>query len=373
MLTNYIEIDIDKIIGNIEKIHNINKDVDICAVVKANAYGLGAVPIAKHIEKYVSYFAVARFEEARSLRYSGIKKPILVLGYVSPQDVKKCLDLDIDISIYDLSLAKEINNTLDEIINCHLAIDTGHSRIGFRFYELDKIRELKSLKNLNIKGIFSHFSTADEKDLTFTKDQERIFSNVLRDLEGDFKFDLVHIDNSAGFIRLRSNYDMARIGIAMYGLYPSDYMRERKDIYLEPCFKFKSIVSHVKEIDEGTSVSYGRSFIADKKMKIATIPVGYADGYFRAFSNLGEVLIKGSHARVVGRVCMDQIMVDVSNIDVNIGDEVIFYDDIYIEANKIATIPYELMTALDMRIPRLYIKNDKVVEVDDYLGEIYED
>ncbi|MDO5026406.1 MAG: alanine racemase [Tissierellia bacterium] len=372
MLTNYIEVDIDKIISNLEKIKAKSKETKICAVIKANAYGLGSVPIAKNIEDHVAYFAVAKFEEAKVLRLGGIKKPILILGYVSLDEVRECVKYDIDIPIYDLNFSRQIDKILDQHVNAHLAIDTGQARIGFRPFEIGSIKKLKDLKMINIRGIFSHFATADEEDDSFTKEQDKKFRDLINKLKGDFTFDLAHISNSAGFIRQKIGYDMARIGISLYGIYPSEYLRNRKDIDLDLAFQFKSIVSFVKEIEPGTSVSYGRSFIANKKMKIATIPVGYADGYFRDFSNIGDVLVNGKKSRVCGRVCMDQMMVDVSGIDVKIGDQVIIYDDIYDQAKKIGTIPYELMTAFNMRLGRIYKRNGKIIEIDDYLGEIYE-
>lgn len=372
MFTNYIEVDIDKIQRNIENIKKISKNKNICAVVKANAYGLGATVIAKYIENQVSYFAVANFIEAKNLRLAGITKPIMILGFVSIEEAKRCVDYDIEIPVYDLSYAQRINNSIDGFLKVHIALDTGHSRLGFREFEFDSILKLKQLKRLKIKGAFSHFSTADEEDKTFTNEQYEKFERIRKKLDDQFNIEIFHIANSAASIYHDLISDMDRIGIAMYGIYPSDYLRERKDIRLEQAFSLKSRVSFVKEINEGDSVSYGRTFKAKSRMKIATIPIGYADGYFRAFSNIGEVLINGKIAKVCGRVCMDQFMVDVSNISCEIEDEVVIYPDIYKEANKIRTIPYELMTSFDMRLTRVYIKDGKIVEVDNYLGEMYE-
>lgn len=373
MFTNYIEVDIDKIKNNIENIKKLSKQKNICAVVKANAYGLGAIVIAKYIEDQVSYFAVATFIEAKNLRLSGIKKPIIILGYVSLEEAKKCADFDIEIPIYDLAYAKKINNSLDFPVKAHIALDTGHSRLGFREFEFDKILELKKLNKLGIKGVFSHFSTADEEDKSFTNEQYKKFERLREKIDTEFSIEIYHIANSAASIYHDINCNMDRIGIAMYGIYPSDYLKNREDIKLEQVFTLRSRISFVKEINKGDSVSYGRTFIAKDRMKIATIPIGYADGYFRSFSNIGEVLVKDKIAKVCGRVCMDQIMVDVSDIECEIEDEVIVYPDIYKEANKIGTIPYELMTSFDMRLTRVYIKDEKVVKVDNYLGELYED
>ncbi len=372
MFTNYIEVDIDKIQRNIENIKKISKNKNICAVVKANAYGLGATVIAKYIENQVSYFAVANYLEAKNLRVSGITKPIIILGFVSVEEANECVDYDIEIPIYDLSYAERINKSIVGDLKVHIALDTGHSRLGFREFEFDRIIKLKQLEKLKIKGAFSHFSTADEEDKTFTQEQYEKFERIRKKLDDQFNIEIFHIANSAASIYHDLISDMDRIGIAMYGIYPSDYLRERKDIRLEQAFSLKSRVSFVKEINEGDSVSYGRTFKAKSRMKIATIPIGYADGYFRAFSNIGEVLINGKIAKVCGRVCMDQTMVDVSDIDCKIEDEVILYPDIYEEANKIGTIPYELMTSLDMRLTRVYVKDGSIVHIDNYLGELYE-
>lgn len=372
MLTNYIEIDIDKIINNIKKVKSMNNQTPICAVVKANAYGLGAVPIAAYIEDYVSYIAVARYSEAKALRLSGIKKPILILGYVSLEEAIKCAEYDIDICIFDLDYTFEIDKALNKKLNGHLAIDTGHTRLGFRNYETQKILSLKNLKNIRIRGAFTHYATADEKDTSFSKLQTKLFEETISKVRDEFNIENVHIANSAAGISFDVKSDMIRLGISMYGIYPSDYLKDTSSIDLEKAFKFMSRIAFVKDVKKGTPISYGRTFYTEKDMKIATVPIGYADGYFRAFSNIGEVLVNGESARVCGRVCMDQMMIDVSNIECKIGDEVEIYSDIYKEANKIDTITYELMTSFDMRLERVYKKDGKVVKVDDYIGEIYE-
>lgn len=373
MLTNYIEVDIDKIINNINRIKSKKFPTPICAVVKANAYGLGAVVVARHIEDYVTYFAVAKFSEAKVLRKSGISKPILILGFVNLEEARKCAIYDIDICIYDLDYSFAIDRFIDTQINAHLAIDTGHTRIGFRPNEIDKIFKLKNLKKINIRGAFTHFSTADEKDKDFTIKQNELFKATIAKIRDEFDLENVHIANSAASLYHDVESDMIRLGISMYGIYPSNYLKDISEVELEKTFKFKSKVAFVKEVKEGTPISYGRTFITPSNMKIATIPVGYADGYMRAFSNNGTISINGKPAIVCGRVCMDQMMVDVTNIDCKIGDDVEIYANIYEEADKISTIPYELMTAFSMRLPRVYVRGGKVIKIDDYLGEIYED
>lgn len=373
MIETYVEVDIDKIIKNINNIQSINEESMFCAVIKANGYGLGAVRIAREIEEFVDYFAVARLEEAISLRKSGITKPVMVLAYVNFEEIDKCVKYDIDLPIYDLEYAKKINDSISGKLKVHIALDTGHGRIGFRESELDDIKKLKNLDNLDVISAFSHFSTADEKDTSFTMIQKERFYNILNQIKDYYKFKFIHLANSAGAIKHNITKDMMRIGISLYGIYPSIEVKNEKLIDLEQCFKYISHVSYVKDIPANTPISYGRTFISKEPMKIATIPLGYADGYMRAFSNKGEVLINNKLCKVLGLVCMDQLMVDVSGMEVYMDDEVIIYPNIYKESNKINTIPYELMTSIAMRVPRIYKKNGKIIDIDNYLGEIYED
>lgn len=371
-METYLTIDLDAIKENVIKIKELNKNSMFCAVVKANAYGLGSVEIAQYIENEVDYFAVAKVSEALILRKNGIKKPILILGYVSYKDVDLCIKYHIDIPIYDLEYAKKINLNIKNKIDVHIALDTGHSRIGFRDYEVDKIRELKNLKNINVISAFSHYASADEEDETFMNLQAQRYDKIINQIKNDFNFKFLHLSNSAGAIKQKTVKDMVRVGIAIYGIYPSNYLREHSNVDLSQCFSLKSKVSFVKKIKKGTPISYGSTFISPSEMKVATVAIGYADGFFRAFSNIGELSIKGKNCRILGRVCMDQLMVDVSTLDVNIDDEVILYPDIYKEAEKISTITYELMTSVSMRVPRVYIKNNSVVKIVDYLGISHE-
>ena len=373
MIESCVEINIDKIIENIQNIRKINPKSMYCAVLKANGYGLGAYKIAAYIEDYVDYFAVARVTEALALREANIKKPILILGAVYYKDVQKCIDNNIDIPIIDLDYAKLINENINGKVNAHLLLDTGMGRIGFRDFEEDKIRELNNLENINIISAFTHFSTADEADTHYTEMQHEKFNKMVKDINDSFNLEFVHLGNSAGAIKHHITRDMMRVGIATYGLYPSDLLKEEKDVELKQCFSFRTRVIYLKEVEAGTSISYGRTFISDKPMKIATLSIGYADGYMRSFSNIGEVSINGHLCKVLGRVCMDQMMVDVTGVDVSVDDEVIVYPDIYKEAAKVDTIPYELMTSINLRVPRIYKKSGKIISIDNYLGEINED
>lgn len=354
MEENYLLVDLEKILNNIKSIKKRAQKSKFCAVLKADAYGLGSLEVANYIKNYIDYIAVAQFKEAKYLRENGIKTPILILGYLPLDKYKECSKLGIDVVIYDLDYAKKINESLNEKINCHIGLDTGHTRIGFRDFEIEKIKKLKDLENLKFIGAFSHFATADEKDLTYTKEQYKKFTYIIDQIKDDFDLNLVHIANSAASMEYDFKSDLLRVGISLYGIYPSDYIKEVSKIKLEQAFEFKAQISFVKNVEKGTSISYGRTFVAEKEMKVATVAVGYADGFKRSFSNIGEVLVNGKLARVVGRVCMDQMMIDVSDIDCEIGDYVTLYPDIYKEAKKINTIPYELMTSISKRVPRIY-------------------
>ena len=372
MADTYVEIDIDKILYNIETIRFIDKNAMFCAVVKANGYGLGASRIANEIEDEVDYFAVARVSEAINLRKTGITKPVLVLGYVSIDDINKCRDFKIEFPVYDLAYAKRINEKLSGPTDVHIGLDTGHSRLGFREFEIEKIKKLNTLENLNIISAFTHYATADEVDQSFTILQSKRYYDIRGQIDDTFDFKFLHISNSAASIKYKNLKDMARIGISLYGIYPSDHIKDSTDVKLQQCFCLKSEVSFVKTVAKNTPISYGRSYVTDKETQIATISIGYADGYPRILSNQGLVSIHGVGCRVLGRVCMDQLMVDASGLDVRIGDEVIVYPNVYEEAKKANTIAYELMTSISMRVPRIYKKNGKIITIDNYLGEINE-
>ncbi|MCI5839356.1 MAG: alanine racemase [Peptoniphilaceae bacterium] len=356
----YLKVDLDKIRKNIVNLKKFSKNSKFCLVAKADAYGLGDGVVAKEVEDLVDYFAVSRVDEGILLRKNNIKKPIFVLGYVDIQELTGCEKFDIGITIYDYDYAKKINENLNKKLNCHIAIDSGHGRIGFRNFEIDKILKLKNLEKLDCVGIFSHFATADEDDITYTKYQYDYFLDVVDKVKDNFPKIITHISNDAGLIKHKILCDMVRCGISVYGIYPSDVLRKENEIELFEAFELKSTISFVKEIYKGDYISYGRTFRAEKKMKVATVSIGYADGYSRSFSNLGEMSLNGHKCRVLGRVCMDQLMIDVTGLDAKIGDKVSVYPDIYEEAEKIGTIVYELMTNISKRVPRIYYKDEKV-------------
>lgn len=368
--TNMVIVDIEAIRSNIYEMKKLIGNQDFYAVVKADGYGLGSVEIVKRIEDIVDGYCVSSVFEALEIR-DFTKKEILNLGYTQLAEVEGAALEDISIAIYDLEYAKKINEILKGkgiFIKAHIKLDTGHGRLGFRKDDesINQIVEISKLSNIKIEGIFSHLATADEEDIKYTLEQKEIFDYMISQLEEkELVFNKKHLANDAGFIKHKMVYDLVRSGICLYGIYPSELMKKEKDITLKPTFSWLSKVSFVKNIKEGDSVSYGRTFIADKDMKIATIAVGYADGYKRSNSNTGYVLIKGHKAPIVGRVTMDQTMVDVTDIsDIEIGEDVVLIGksgQLQVTPDDLAqwsdTISYEIMTSISKRVYRKYLKN----------------
>lgn len=371
MRTNKVIIDITAIRKNINNLKKKASKARFYAVIKADAYGLGSVEIMKHIDDIVDGYCVSSVSEAMELRDGATKREILNLGYTQLSEVETVASNYISIAIYDLEYAKKINQILEDKnlrIKGHIKLDTGHGRLGFRKspQALDQIIEISKLSNIDLVGIFSHLATADEEDVSHTIEQRDIFQYFIDQLEErGLSFKEKHLANDAGFIKHDFYYDLVRSGICLYGSYPSDLLEEERQVDLYPTFEWLSRVSFVKEVEEGTSISYGRTFIAPSKMKIATVAVGYADGYKRANSNVGYVLIRGQKAPIVGRVTMDQTMVDVTNIEgVQIGDDVTLIGkngDLRIRPEDLAlwadTISYEIMTSISKRVFRDYQEN----------------
>lgn len=365
-----MKIDANRLVVNLDNIkHNINilKNISnnkFFAVIKANAYGLGSVAIAKHIEEDVDMFCVANINEAIELRESGIKKDILILGYIYPENYYLLNKYNLIITIYNFVIANDLNN-LDLDIRGHIKIETGHNRLGFKVNEnsISEILSINEMKNVHIEGMFTHFSSADEIDRQYTNSQIDKFNEMkvaLKDISENW---IIHSDNDAASILYETNSDAIRSGISMYGIYPSDYVKDNFDIGIKNTFELLSKVSNIKEIKKGEAISYNRAFIANSDMKIATVSIGYADGYMRLISNKGYVLINGKRADIVGNITMDQLMVDVTNIDVNIHDDVVLIGKsndeeitVYDVAKWAKTISYEVMTAISQRVSRIYIK-----------------
>ena len=383
----YVTINLDAVYNNIDNLKaNVKKGTNFIAVIKTDGYGHGAVPIAKVIEEQVAAYGVATLDEAVNLRMHGLSKPIFIIGYTHNSQFEKLVENNCRCTIFTKEAAKELSETairLKKNANIHLKIDTGMSRIGFKDNEesVKIIDEISKMPGLVIEGIFTHFYASDEIDKKPAGIQYDRFVKFIRRLEEKgINIPIKHCSNSAAIMDLDEfNMGYVRAGIAMYGLMPSEDI-QNKSIILQPALEWKSHIIFVKDIEEGTGVSYGNTFVADKPMKIATIPIGYGDGYSRALSNKGYVLIRGKKAPILGRVCMDQFMVDVTDIDdVCIDDEVtlIGKDGKYeITAQEVGTMAgsfnYEVVCDISKRIPRIYFKDGKVVCTKDCFEDRYD-
>lgn len=366
----FCAVDLDAICSNVKNImKKIGDDVAVMAVVKTDAYGHGAVAVSHALSRIgVDSFAVATIDEATELRNSGIQNPILILGYVFPNDLQAVLDYNIITTVFSFDSAKIISEYASKRgkkAKIHIKLDTGMGRIGFIPSEesIHEIEKIFSLPNIEVDGIFTHFACADERDKTSAHKQAKLFTDFVKELESrGMSFERKHICNSAGIMELPDcYYNMVRCGIITYGLYPSDEV-EKANLDLTPALELKSHVAYVKEVDAGFAVSYGSTYVTTGKTKIATIPVGYGDGYPRLLSNTGRVLVRGEYAPIIGRVCMDQFMVDVTDIeDVSQGDEVVLIGrqgENQIPVEEIAalanTINYEIVCGINKRVPRIY-------------------
>ena len=354
---------------------NIAEGTKMIAVIKADGYGHGAEAIARLIDNY-SYiwgYAVATAEEALQLRNAGVEKPILILGLVFEEYFREMVAGDIRLTVCEYETAKKLSREAvrqDKTVHIHIGLDTGMSRIGFADTpeSVEEIKKIAALDHLEIEGMFTHFARADETDKTPAADQLNRYLAFAELLEkSGVHIPLKHCSNSAGIIRMKeANLDAVRAGITIYGIYPSSEV-ERDIVKLEPAMELKSHISYVKDLEPGASISYGGTYTADKKIRVATIPAGYADGYPRTLSNKGWVLIHGQKAPILGRVCMDQFMVNVSDIpDVKAGDEVTLIGKDGDEFISIETFgdmsgrfSYEFACDISKRVPRVYLKNGK--------------
>ena len=358
---------------------NIAEDTKMIAVVKADAYGHGAVPIAHLIENhdYIWGFAAATAEEAVHLRQAGITKPILILGIVFDEYFPELVQYDIRPAVCEYDEAKKLSDEAvlqNKTVHIHIALDTGMTRIGYADIpeSVEEIKKIAELPNLEIEGMFTHFARADEYDRSPAMVQlERYQDFSKRVEEAGVDIPPHHCSNSAGIIRVpEANLSIVRAGITIYGIYPSSEV-ERDIVKLAPVMELKSHITYVKDVPAGAAISYGGTYVADKKKRVATIPVGYADGYPRQLSNKGWVLIHGKKAPILGRVCMDQFMADVTEIDnVKKGDEVTLLGrdgDEFISIEEMGDLcgrfSYEFACDISPRVPRVYIKDGKEAEV----------
>ena len=378
----WAEVNLDNIINNIKEIKKNMNGEEIIAVVKANAYGHGAIDVAPVlVENGADRLAVSMLSEALELRENGIIVPILILGYTDVEFSEELINNDIEQTVYSLDYAIELSKraeALGKCINIHIAVDTGMGRIGFlpNKKSVEEVVEINSLRNIKITGVFTHFSNADEEDKNYAYSQIDKFNSFIEEVEKrEVNLGLKHISNSASIIDIEdAYYNGVRPGIILYGYYPSDYVNKEK-LKLMPALSLKCQVIHVKELPKGEYIGYGRKFRTERDSIIATLPIGYADGYIRALYEKANVIINGKLAPVIGKICMDQCMVDVTDIGpVKVGDEVILLGEdngLKNNADNMAkildTINYEVLCMIGRRVPRVYIKEDKIVNVRNYL------
>lgn len=377
-----VDIDLDRIRRNIKRMKAcVPEDMKMLAVIKADAYGHGAIEVSKALDDLADFFAIACIDEAVELRKAGCEKPLLILGYTNDTDYENLISYEVRPTIYELSQCEKLSKAAvrqKKKAYVHIKIDTGMSRIGFSCDEagIQAVLAISRMPGIVLEGIFTHYAKADEADKTAAKLQLQRFRSFIARLEAEgVHIPIKHISNSAGIMEMdNQGFDMVRSGIVTYGLYPSEEV-DQHTILLEPAMKWISRVIHVKDVKAGTGIGYGWSYIANTDCKIATVSAGYADGYPRAQSNRGRVIIHGEYAPIVGRICMDQFMVDVTHIkNVQVLDQVILVGedgDKIISMEEVAapaeSFNYELVCNVGRRVPRVYIRDGKVIKVLNYL------
>lgn len=381
----WAEISLNAIEHNYNVIRNkVADDTKVCCVIKADGYGHGAVELSQVYEKLgADFFAVSNIDEGIEIRKSGSKLPIVILGYTPVSEAENLAEYDISQAVFSLEYAKELSEKCVEedcICKMHIKVDSGMSRIGFMCqefprdeYSIEEICEACCLPNLEVEGLFTHFCVSDEdaEGREFTNKQYENFIHVRDSLKKrGVDISVVHCSNSGAIEDYPETCcDMVRAGIILYGLAPSSKLADRLD--LVPAMTLKTVVAFVKEVQKGATISYGRTFTADRKMKIATVPIGYADGFIRQNARDGYMMVNGKKAKIVGRICMDQTMLDVTDIeDVKTGDEVVVFgtgengeptaDSL---AENTGTINYETVCLVGKRVPRIYIKDGKIENV----------
>ena len=381
----WAEISLNAIEHNYNVIRSkVADDTKVCCVIKADGYGHGAVELSQIYEKLgADFFAVSNIDEGIEIRKSGSKLPIVILGYTPVSEAENLAEYDISQAVFSLEYAKELSEKCVEedcICKMHIKVDSGMSRIGFMCqefprdeYSIEEICEACCLPNLEVEGLFTHFCVSDEdaEGREFTNKQYENFIHVRDSLKKrGVDISVVHCSNSGAIEDYPETCcDMVRAGIILYGLAPSSKLADRLD--LVPAMTLKTVVAFVKEVQKGATISYGRTFTADRKMKIATVPIGYADGFIRQNAKDGYMMVNGKKAKIVGRICMDQTMLDVTDIeDVKTGDEVVVFgtgengeptaDSL---AENTGTINYETVCLVGKRVPRIYIKDGKIENV----------
>lgn len=380
----WAEIDLDALAYNMKNIKSLAEDKEVIAVVKADCYGHGAIDTAPVLlENGASRLAVAVLTEGIELRKAKITAPIMILGYTPEYLGEELITYDIEQTVYSLEYAQNLSKnalSLNKKAKIHIALDTGMGRIGFIPNEtsLKEVSEICSLPGLDVIGMFTHFSTADEENKDYTLEQFDKYMNFLHELSKlNISIPLKHVSNSGAIMDMPETFkdlDGVRAGIILYGYYPSHEVK-KENLSLKPALTIKAKVAHVKEMDENMYISYGRTFKTKRKSIIATIPIGYADGYSRLLIPGAKVIVNGKLVPIVGRICMDQCMIDVTDAGtVKTGDEVIIlgqFENLKINADDYAqilgTINYEVLCMFKHRIPKVYIKNNKPVIVRNYI------
>ena len=375
----WTEIDLDAIADNIKAIRGlVGRKVKIMGVVKANAYGHDALEMTPILLQNGAYFlAVARLDEGIELRQANIKAPILILGLTLKEELPSLLSYDLTPTVCNMEMVELLSKLATKrkkIVKVHIKVDTGLGRIGvLPENAVDFVQRVQGMKNIQIEGIFTHFAVAYEKDKSYTEEQFAKFIAVLNALEEKgIRIPLKHTANSPAILDLPHVYlDMVRPGLGIYGFYSSSEVR--RVIKLKPALKFKTRIVYLKRLPAGKSISYGRTYNTASETLVATLPVGYADGYPRLLSNNGEVSIRDSKSPVIGRIAMDQTMIDVTHIpDVKIGEEVTLWGNQAIEetARRVGTIVDEVLCMADKkRIPKLFIKDGKPYKIKSMSGE----
>ncbi|MDE6473932.1 MAG: alanine racemase [Clostridia bacterium] len=362
----YVEIDVEALRHNIQIARDkVGDGVKIMCLVKANAYGHGAVAVTKYCQDLIDYLGVATVDEGIELRQSGVALPILIVGDIARSRYKDAIDYDIEVTAHSLECARWLNDfckTVGKRIKTHIAVDTGMGRIGFLPEEVNQAVEVCRLGNLEIKGVFTHFSKADETDKSYTYMQKRLFDEFVERLKREgADVGLRHVANSASILDVENcNCDMVRMGVMTYGLSPLSAVKCQD---LRPAMSWYSYIAHIKTLPKGHCISYGGDYITRDDTVVATVAVGYGDGYPRALSGKSCVLVKGEKAPVIGRICMDQMMIDITHIDgVKVGDKVTLMGknaNQVISAEELAdlagTINYEIVCSIAPRVPRVYV------------------
>lgn len=380
----HANIDLDAVYDNVVNMKKLLKPgTKLMAIIKADGYGHGAVPVAEVLEDVADAYGVAILEEGIELRRAGIAKPILILGYTPEPLYEPMIENDIAATIFTREMGREVSDTavkMGKTARVHIKLDTGMSRIGFQTDEdsLADIKWIAGLPGIAVEGCFTHFARMDEADKTWANRQLKQYLDFVGRLEDEgVVIPVRHVSNSAGIIDMpEANLDMVRDGISVYGLYPSEEVQKER-VILRPAMELKAYVSFVKTLPAGAQISYGGTYTTTRETRVATIPVGYADGYPRSLSGRGHVLIHGRSAPILGRVCMDQFMVDVTDVpNVVQGDEVTLVGrdgDSFISTEEVADMSYsfnyEFVCDVGKRVPRVYYRNGRKVGTKDFYPE----